>query len=132
MLEDIVCKWIKKAENDLEIAKIIIGEGFYGESTFHSQQAAEKALKALLVALDVQPPKSHNIHFLLKLLEENGVDTTIPRRMRAEKLTIYAVEARYPDFGEEPSASEAQEALSIAGRVVEWVREKLGEMGVEC
>ncbi len=132
MLKDIVCRWIEKAKNDLEIAEIILGEGFHGESAFHSQQAAEKALKALLVALNMQPPRSHNIHLLLRLLEERGIDTIVPRRIRAERLTVYAVETRYPDFGEEPSAEEAAEALSLAKQVVEWAREKLKEMRIEC
>jgi len=72
LLKDIVCRWMEKAKNDLEIAEIILGEEFHSESAFHSQQAAEKALKAVLVALDTQPPRSHNIHLLLRLLEEKG------------------------------------------------------------
>lgn len=132
MSREIVCRWMRKATNDLEVAELILENGYPGESTFHSQQAAEKALKALLVALGRQPPRSHNIRYLLKVLEESGVDTTLPRRMGAEKLTAYAVEARYPDFGEEPTPEEALEALETARRTLEWARERLSQMGIRC
>ena len=132
MSSDIACRWMRKSVNDLEVAELILENGYPGESTFHSQQAAEKALKALLVALGVQPPRSHNIRYLLRILEENGVDTTLPGRAGAERLTAYAVEARYPDFGEEPTPEEALEALETARKVVEWAKERLREIGVTC
>ena len=128
MLEEIACKWMGKAVDDLEVAEEIL-EGHPGASTFHSQQAGEKAL---LVSLGTHPPKSHDIGYLLKLLEENNVDVTTPRMLGAEKLTRYAVEVRYPDFEEEPNVEEAEEALRIAENVVEWVRGRLGERGVVC
>ncbi len=131
MLKEITCKWMEKAVDDLEVAEEIL-ESHPGASTFHSQQAGEKALKALLVSLGIHPPKSHDIGYLLSLLEENNIDTTIPRRLGAEKLTGYAVEVRYPDFEEEPDAEEAREALRIAEKMVEWVGERLREKGIKC
>ena len=44
-------------------------------------------------------------------------------------LTDYSVGARYPG---PPVVEEAREALRIAREAVEWVRERLGEKGVEC
>ena len=52
---NIACEWLRKALNDLKIANILLKEGFPDESAFHSQQAVEKALKALLVANQIQP-----------------------------------------------------------------------------
>ncbi|MDR1296531.1 MAG: HEPN domain-containing protein [Deltaproteobacteria bacterium] len=39
-------------------------------SCFHSQQAAEKALKGYLVCHDVNPPKTHALDVLCKICEE--------------------------------------------------------------
>ncbi|MGH8910447.1 MAG: HEPN domain-containing protein [Egibacteraceae bacterium] len=40
---------------------------------FHAQQAAEKAIKALLVRADLDPPKTHNLVTLRGLLAEPSV-----------------------------------------------------------
>jgi HEPN domain-containing protein len=64
----IVCEWMKKAHKDLKAARILQQEGLYEEVAFHAQQAAEKALKALLIANGVRPPKTHSIEQLLSLL----------------------------------------------------------------
>ena len=42
------------------------------------------------------------------------------------------MEARYPDFEEVVTENEALEALSLAEKVVEWVKERLREKGVVC
>ncbi len=50
------CKWIRKAVGDLVVAEDE-AEKIAWASVFHSQQAVEKALKALLASIGVQPPK---------------------------------------------------------------------------
>ena len=134
MPEKIPCRWLSKAENDLKIAELLLNNYFMGESTFHAQQAAEKALKALITATGKQPPKTHNITKLLQNIEKEKekIDTRELKNSGVERLTLYAVEARYPDFEEEPSEEEAEEALELARKVLEWVKEKLREMGIEC
>jgi HEPN domain-containing protein len=46
---------------------------------FHAQQAAEKALKAVLIAKGIPPPKTHNIRILLDLLPQ---DVILPKEFR--------------------------------------------------
>ena len=41
--------WIAFARRDVQAADILRRNGIYEESCFHSQQAAEKALKAFLL-----------------------------------------------------------------------------------
>ncbi len=124
------CRWLDKAERDLKAAKILLDNGLCGESTFHSQQAAEKTLKAVLAGLKVQPPKTHQLEYLMILIEREGVDTQEVRK--ASLLSDYAVEARYPNFGEEPTCSEAEEAITLAEHVIEWARRTLEERGIKC
>ncbi len=125
----VICLWLKKAREDLIVAEDELGRITWA-SVFHSQQAAEKALKALLIALHMKPPRTHEVEQLLHLLQEKGFDTS--KIVEAAKLTDYAVEARYPDFGEEPGEEEAVEALELAKQVVDWVKERLKETGIEC
>ncbi len=48
----IPCKWLRKAVEDLDVAEDE-AEKITWASLFHSQQAVEKALKALLVSIGV-------------------------------------------------------------------------------
>jgi HEPN domain-containing protein len=129
--KEVICRWMEKALDDLEIAEEIL-PNHPGGSTFHSQQAAEKALKALLIAIGMRPPKTHRIELLLELLEREGIKTDEIRHSKPENLSDYAVEARYPDFEEEPTEEEAHEALKIAREVVEWAQNELRKRGIEC
>lgn len=61
---------------------------------------------------------------------ENMVDVSWGYEEGVPALTYYSVEIRYP--APPVSEEEAVEALRIAGKVVEWVRKKLKELGIEC
>lgn len=74
-------------------------------SGFQAQQAAEKALKAWLVVLDVDFPLTHSISALLSLLRIGGADCARYDALKA--LTPYAVEVRY-------GASETETAVDPA------------------
>ncbi len=115
MHKEVACKWFRKALKDLKWAKIMLTDGDLDYATFHSQQAAEKALKALLIAHNRRPPRTHNISQLLNELENARAETGEIRH--AKILTDYAVKARYLDFEEEITVDEAVEALNSAKTV---------------
>ena len=115
----IVCEWLKKAVRDLKASELLLQEGLYEESTFHSQQAVEKALKALLLAVGILPPRTHSIERLLNMLEEK-VDVSWAYEMHLPALTYYAIEVRYPS--PPVSGEEAMDMLDIAKRAVEKIR----------
>ena len=129
-MDRIVCKWIKYAERDIIAAKTLLREGLLAESTFHSQQAAEKALKALLIARGVHPPKTHDIDLLLVLLQRAGEDIGELEVLR--KLTRYAVEARYPDFEEEPTREEAEITIKTAEKAVKEISKRIESYEIRC
>ena len=61
--------WLRHAAGDLELSKVDRAPAILLESLcFHAQQAAEKALKAVLIAHDIRYPKTHNISTLLDFL----------------------------------------------------------------
>ena len=71
-------------------------EGVYLEDLcFDAQQAAEKAIKAVLIHLNVWFPRTHDLDLaeLLTLVEKAG--QRVPEQVkRASILTPYAVESR--------------------------------------
>lgn len=116
-------EWLNRARSDLLLAKSK-EEGIYLEDLcFHAQQAAEKAIKALLIRHDVEFPYVHDIAELLTLLEKAG--HRIPESIRrVETLTRFAVFTRYPGIAAPIIHEEYEEALKLAEEVVQWVQEQ--------
>jgi HEPN domain-containing protein len=65
-----VAAWLAKADGDLRMARMALEapDPLFDQACFHSQQAAEKALKALLVAVGIPVPKPHDPVHLVDLL----------------------------------------------------------------
>lgn len=112
--------WMKRAKSNLIRAKQSkMEEVFWEDLCFDTQQAAEKALKAVLIARGIPFRFTHDIAELLTLLENHGI--SLPEEIRAAAdLTDYAVESRYPGPSEPVSEEEFKDALRIAEAVVAW------------
>ncbi len=119
--------WLRYALSNLERARL--GKEteniLYSDICFDCQQAAEKSLKAVLVFLKKDFPKTHSIQKLLSLLSDDyQIDDSI---RRATLLTDYAVDTRYPiEIGEQPDENDYKEALALAESVYSWAQEKIG------
>lgn len=111
-------EWLAKAGADLLVCEQLLGQGavFLETVSFHAQQAAEKSLKALLVARQVEFPKTHDIERLLELVEL-GDGPLAAALGEAAELTPFGVEYRYP--GEYPpvSAESARACVAVARSV---------------
>ena len=118
-------EWLERANSNLTRARQPKPEGvFYEDLCFDAQQAAEKAIKELLIAKAVEFRFVHDIGELLRTLEESGV--VIPSTVRdAVELTEFAVEARYPGPFEPVTEDEWKRAVELAETVVSWVEEQL-------
>lgn len=97
MLEADALALLAIARRDLQAA-----QGMTDTTTFHEavwgfqvQQTIEKALKAWLYLSGVEPPFTHDLVALLKLLEEAG-SVIAPYRDLA-RFTDFAVQIRYDD-----------------------------------
>jgi HEPN domain-containing protein len=110
--------WIAKADNDLLAADSIVAGATVPWDTvcFHAQQAAEKSLKALLVARGEVPPRTHDLTGLLNRaipyepsLSSLAADATM--------LTSYAVEVRYPDSLVSFTEADGRRALDAGRRI---------------
>ena len=119
-------EWVQKAEGDFKTATHLrqSGTDFLDGATFHSQQAAEKYLKALLVWHQIEFPKPHDLEALLKLAGK--ADDKIPEILRdATILTPYGVDYRYPGDYPNVSRPDAEQALGLAERVRAEIRNRL-------
>jgi HEPN domain-containing protein len=66
-------EWLRRAKSNLVRAKQVKPAGAYWEDLcFDTEQAAEKAVKAILTHRKVQFPKIHDIGELLSLLDQSG------------------------------------------------------------
>lgn len=86
---------------------------------FDAQQAAEKAVKAVLIQRRLPFPYVHDIGRLLHLAEEAG-ESVPPEVHEAEQLTRYAVVARYPGLAEPVTEEHYVAAIAQAEAVVRW------------
>jgi len=57
MDSELACEFLRVAEGDYEAAKRLLRNGFYPQGLFYLQQALEKGLKALLIALGADEEK---------------------------------------------------------------------------
>ena len=92
-------RWLKTAETDLDSAIILRKSTKYAHACFHSQQAGEKALKAVWYWSD-KDPWGHSIRKLINDLESVDQDTF--KRIEdlvksANFLDRYYIPTRYPN-----------------------------------
>ncbi|NCA76705.1 MAG: HEPN domain-containing protein [Alphaproteobacteria bacterium] len=117
-------QWLSKANEDLLVVHQLINADSIalGVIGFHCQQAAEKFLKAFLIYHDIEPPRTHNLEFLLELCAEiekkfSEVDSL--------NLTDYGVQARYPGDYLVPCRNELNEFIRIVEHIRELVNQKI-------
>lgn len=123
--------WLTKAENDLKNAEIILAAQAESlpldTACFHCQQAAEKFIKAFLVLHQKPFPFTHNLADLVAICMQVDLSFAVIQR-KAETLTPFAVEIRYPDDFYMPSREETEEAFSVATEVKAFVLAKMSRM----
>lgn len=118
-----VKEWLDFADMDLSSARHLY-ETFYPRPLqiicYHCQQAAEKALKAVIIAKGKPGgmPKMHDLEFLLNQMK-NYTNITEELWDYAEALTPYGIEIRYPG-GTEISDEQAELGLKYAGAIYSW------------
>lgn len=116
--------WMDYAKNDLRMAEDGVKRGYRLESLcFHAQQAAEKALKAVLVQRHIPFPKSHDLERLMGLLP---IDLTLsPRLKKTAALTRYSEAGRYPHGFEDVVEEDYRVAVEMAKAVCDWAEKAL-------
>ncbi|MGZ8244591.1 HEPN domain-containing protein [Methylomagnum sp.] len=117
-------RWMRHAASDLLLARSKPAGVLLELLCFHTQQAVEKAIKAMLLAQGIEFPKTHNLRILLELLAER---MEIPAQLwSAAGLTEYAVSLRYPGEMEAVTEEEYEAALVLADAVIHWAERVIG------
>ena len=119
--------WWRQAEKDLEKAQWLYAGKHFDGTALYSQQAVEKALKALLLRTSREKRiESHSLVYL-------GKAAKVPARLvpGLKKLSPQYFISRYPDVTEEApyelyDEALAKEFLSIATEVLKWIKQQLG------
>ena len=117
--------WLALAETDLGVAQHLFQTYYpkpYEIICYHCQQAAEKAIKAVIIANGAKGglPKIHDLSFLLNQLK-NMVEIDDKYYDYADTLTPYGVAVRYPnELGLEER--HAKEALRITSEILAWAQ----------
>ena len=119
--------WLKKAEEDLVTCELLLQSEYFPAAVvcFHSQQMAEKIIKAYLTEKEVYFQRTHDLTFLLfKYLIPIDPDFTKIKEP-CEYLTDFGVLPRYPGDYEELDSSIAKEAFSYAMEIKNCILEYL-------
>ena len=118
-------EWYDRAVLDLGVARHL-EKTYYPKPVeiicYHCQQAAEKAIKALIMYHGAEGgmPKLHDLSFLLNQVK-NKVRIEEKYFDYADALSPYGVAVRYPNelFLEERHAGEA---IQYADEILQWVK----------
>ncbi|MGB5135660.1 MAG: HEPN domain-containing protein [Prochlorococcaceae cyanobacterium] len=114
--------WLRQARSDLEAARCVASGEFHAQACSLAGQAAEKALKALLVAAGITPPYSDSLERFVEMLHGQGLNTQDLGALRLKPLTRMNSDTRYPQGDEAPAdlfdANDSQAALATAEAVV--------------
>ncbi|MGH8908279.1 MAG: HEPN domain-containing protein [Egibacteraceae bacterium] len=89
-------RWLDQASRDLDDARYLHEGGRWSLTCFHAQQAAEKALKGLLILRGVEDPWGHSVADLDQLaasLDEEWKSSQVD----VAGLDLYYIPTRYPD-----------------------------------
>ncbi len=124
-------RWLLEARADLQTAEILFQAGRYNACAFYSQQAAEKALKALLFARHEVAWGHSTLELLWKVETLGEPDVTEDLRQAVRKLDLHYIPSRYPNAfpagipSEHYDENMGQEALEWARLVMNYVENRI-------
>jgi HEPN domain-containing protein len=111
---DVARVLLAKAIEDEMLVRTVVENSDIGDAIvgFHGQQAVEKLAKAVLTAHGIAFAKTHDLDYLIDLVEKNGIVS--PDELEfAEALSVWAVESRYDD--EDTPALDRRQTLALLG-----------------
>jgi HEPN domain-containing protein len=114
-----VWRWLRLAREDMAAAEHLAEAAHlpHRVACLLAQQAAEKAIKAVLVAEDLDPPKLHDLQRLLERCASPIMAALDEPAL--EDLSRWSIAGRYPADVDEGTAADVAVCLDMAGRVLE-------------
>lgn len=134
-VEELTLAWFSHAVDDLKVCRSLRSsvDEFRSPLAFHAQQAIEKALKAVLVAEQIDFSRTHDLVDINGSLPSGwGLDFPADRLSR---ISAYAIEFRYPASHDlerpELDSMEVVEAIALAETVMARVAAALRAHGID-
>jgi HEPN domain-containing protein len=121
-------RWLMFARQDMRMAELALAEGIFNQACFHAQQCVEKAIKGWLEQQGRRPPRTHRMADLLTMLPPDLMSELNDVLLLLDR---FYIPTRYPDalpgmLAEGvPGQRDAQEALDVARRALEYVERAL-------
>ena len=117
-------RWFRQAQIDLEVVRTLLSSQHYAAACFHSQQAAEKALKAVLYSQGARVVLGHAVRSLVRQCEAH--DPAFASVLSyAALLDQFYIPTRYPNGLPSPAVpsetyaeAQAEAAHEAAERVL--------------
>lgn len=120
-------RWIRQAKADIKAAEICSQNGSHEWASFQSQQAAEKALKAIWYFIG-EDPWGHSIVKLLNDFPDPAINHTLNSLMNdAKSLDKLYIPTRYPNGLPELipadvyTADESTDAINRSKKILETI-----------
>ncbi|RKY57572.1 MAG: DNA-binding protein [Candidatus Latescibacterota bacterium] len=114
-----------QAEEDLDTARVLLENDKYYASVFFSQQAAEKALKALYIHIKREYPRTHNLVELAQDLEAPEEILEAVKELNPDYLSTRYVNAANGIPAQMYTRRSAEVHLEYAREVSLWTRRRL-------
>ena len=117
-------RWLDQAEYDLGFARLALREKYFSQACFISQQAAEKAVKAIVYGSGERLVRGHSIVEIVDQFADR-VPELKDLRAAGKSLDEHYIASRYPNGVAEgpPFAAydrpKAEEAMAAAAQIVE-------------
>ena len=124
--------WIKKARSDLRTIELLqVATDYpYDSVAFHAQQAAEKALKAVLTFAQIPFPRWHDLEELASLFPRDIAAELVLDPDSLGFLSQMAIAPRYPGDDDEIDEGLAHSAAAKAKMIFDRVTELLRRRGL--
>ncbi len=122
-------QWMALARQDLSAAEVLLAHsseaaGVAGIAAYHCQQAAEKALKALLVRHDARVVKTHDLNLLVELIaDHSSVSESLVEA--ALRLSPFSTAYRYPNSLPALLVDDARAAIADAHQLFRFARSEI-------
>jgi HEPN domain-containing protein len=121
--------WLKMAERDLGYAELGAASGYHEGAAFHAQQAAEKAVKALVQSLH----GAVRGHAITEMLRQLPASVAVPAEIRdaGQQLDKVYVTSRYPNGfawgnpGDYFNEKDSRELIAYGKHILEWCRSQI-------
>jgi len=119
-MKDETRTWLRYADENLDVARLALENGYFNACLQNCQQAVEKYLKSIILERNFEFRRTHSIQELLAVLRKHEVVINISEDEIDLMDAIY-LPSKYPIYGALPFALPDRRICEVALETVEKV-----------